>query len=207
MSESEYSSLVAEILECRRCPLAESRTRAVPGEGSLRARVMLVGEAPGRREDEEGRPFVGAAGKLLTALLESIGVRRSDVYITNVVKCRPPNNREPTEDEVKACNPFLRRQIELVKPKAIVALGRIAGRTLYEMAGLRWVSVERARGNVVRAKIQELEVSLVVTYHPAAALYNPQLRAELENDFKNLVSRLFREDSWSKRRATLEDFI
>ncbi|MEM0340718.1 MAG: type-4 uracil-DNA glycosylase [Acidilobaceae archaeon] len=204
MVKDEYLSLLADISKCQKCPLAKSRTNAVPGEGPLTARVMFVGEAPGRKEDEEGRPFVGAAGKLLTTLLESIGVRRNDVYITNVVKCRPPENREPIDEEIRACNPFLRKQIEIIRPRAIVALGRVAGKTLYEMAGLKWISVENARRSVVRAKIQDLDIKIAVTYHPAAALYNPQLRSELESDFKNVISKLFLDES---RRRTLEDFF
>ncbi|MEM4426157.1 MAG: type-4 uracil-DNA glycosylase [Acidilobaceae archaeon] len=204
MVKDEYLSLLADISKCQKCPLAKSRTNAVPGEGPLTARVMFVGEAPGRKEDEEGRPFVGAAGKLLTTLLESIGVRRNDVYITNVVKCRPPENREPIDEEIRTCNPFLRKQIEIIRPRAIVALGRVAGKTLYEMAGLKWISVENARRSVVRAKIQDLDIKIAVTYHPAAALYNPQLRSELESDFKNVISKLFLDES---RRRTLEDFF
>lgn len=207
MVEIEYANLVSQITECRRCPLHENRRKPVPGEGSLRARVMLVGEAPGRKEDEEGRPFVGAAGKLLTSLLNSIGVDRSEVFITNVVKCRPPGNREPTDEEIRACNSFLLRQIELIKPHGIVALGRIAGKTLYEMAGLKWVSVEDSRGSMVRAKIGNHQVYIIVTYHPAAALYNPHLKIELEKDFKSIISKLFHESKGERRRLTLEDFI
>jgi len=167
---------------------------------------MFVGEAPGRNEDLEGRPFVGSAGKLLDSLLTLIGIERSQVYITNVVKCRPPDNREPLDDEVKACNPYLRKQISMIRPKVIVALGRIAGRTLYEMAGLKWSSIRVARGRIERVKVGDVNVSLVVTYHPAAALYNPGLREELEEDFKNIISSLIKE-SKTKRRPTLEDFL
>ncbi len=205
-SRSDYELLVLEILNCTKCPLYTSRTKAVPGEGSLNAKLMFVGEAPGRNEDLEGRPFVGSAGKLLDSLLTLIGIERSQVYITNVVKCRPPDNREPLDDEVKACNPYLRKQISMIRPKVIVALGRIAGRTLYEMAGLKWSSIRVARGRIERVKVGDVNVSLVVTYHPAAALYNPGLREELEEDFKNIISSLIKE-SKTKRRPTLEDFL
>ncbi len=202
----EYEHLVLEILNCTKCPLHASRTKAVPGEGPLNADVMFVGEAPGGTEDLEGRPFVGPAGKLLDSLLSSISVDRSQVYITNVVKCRPPGNREPTDDEVKACNPYLRRQISMIRPRVIVALGRIAGKTLYEMAGLRWSSIRGARRRVERVRIDDVNAILVVTYHPAAALYNPGLREELEGDFRDVISALIKE-SRVVRKRTLEDFL
>jgi len=207
LSLGDYEALVSEILTCTRCPLHLSRTKAVPGEGPLNAEVMFVGEAPGRNEDLEGRPFVGAAGKLLDSLLASIGVERGSVYITNVVKCRPPNNREPEESEIWACNPYLRRQISLIKPKVIIALGRIAGRTLYEMAGLKWASIRGARGRVVDAIIEGVRVKLTVTYHPAAALYNPGLREELEEDFRGVIASLVKGARGGGRRVTLEDFL
>ncbi|MFZ8790620.1 MAG: type-4 uracil-DNA glycosylase [Acidilobaceae archaeon] len=205
-SKEDYEGLVSEILSCTRCPLYSSRTRAVPGEGPLNASIMFVGEAPGRSEDLEGRPFVGSAGKLLDSLLSSIGVERDGVYITNVVKCRPPGNREPFDSEVRACNPYLRRQISMIKPKIIVALGRIAGRTLYEMAGLRWDSIRAARGRVERVRVEGVDLMLTVTFHPAAALYNPGLREELENDFKNVIAPLVRGFK-TVRKTTLEEFF
>jgi DNA polymerase len=167
---------------------------------------MFVGEAPGGSEDLEGRPFVGSAGKLLESLLSSIGVERSQTYITNVVKCRPPGNREPFDGEVKACNPYLRRQISIIKPKIIVALGRIAGKTLYEMAGLKWSSIRVARGKVERVRVEGVDLMLTVTFHPAAALYNPGLRGELENDFKNIIAPLIR-GLKTARKTTLEEFF
>ncbi len=168
---------------------------------------MFVGEAPGRREDELGRPFVGMAGKLLDSLLSMIGLSRGDVYITNVVKCRPPGNRDPRPEEVQACLPFLVRQIRLIRPEIMVALGRISGRTLYELAGLRWTSMARERGRPRRARVAGVEVTLLVTYHPAAALYNPRIRPVLEDDFR-LLGRLLREGLGSPRRGrSLEDFL
>lgn len=205
-SREDYESLVSIILSCTKCPLHASRTRAVPGEGPLNASIMFVGEAPGGSEDLEGRPFVGSAGKLLESLLSSIGVERSQTYITNVVKCRPPGNREPFDGEVKACNPYLRRQISIIKPKIIVALGRIAGKTLYEMAGLKWSSIRVARGKVERVRVEGVDLMLTVTFHPAAALYNPGLRGELENDFKNIIAPLIR-GLKTARKTTLEEFF
>lgn len=184
---AEYEALVREIRACRRCPLHRSRRNPVPGEGSLDARVMFVGEAPGRREDELGRPFVGMAGKLLDKLLSIAGLSRSEVYITNVVKCRPPGNRDPEPGEIAACLPYLRRQIRLVEPEVIVALGRIAGKTLFSEAGLRWRSMAVERGKPRKVDLYGINVTLLPTYHPAAALYNPQLRSVLEEDFRLLA--------------------
>ena len=189
----EYERLVREIASCTRCPLHLSRRNPVPGEGPLDADVMVVGEAPGRKEDEEGRPFVGPAGQLLNRLLELAGLRREEVYITNVVKCRPPGNRDPRPEEVEACLPYLRRQIRLIRPKLIIAVGRHAARTLYSLAGLRWSSMSRQHGEVRRAVIEGLEVLLAATYHPAAALYKPPIRRILEEDFSGPIKRAVEE--------------
>ncbi|MDM7275646.1 MAG: type-4 uracil-DNA glycosylase [Thermoprotei archaeon] len=205
MKSSDYETLVSEILACEKCPLSRSRTRAVPGEGSLDSIIMFVGEAPGKSEDEQGRPFVGAAGKLLNTLLESIGLERGGVYITNVVKCRPPENREPEEPEVRACNPYLVRQLNIVNPKIVVALGRIAGKTLYEMCGLKWHNMRVARREVVKCRVGEASFKLVATYHPAAALYNPGLREELEEDFRERIAKVA--SQVGGKTKTLEDFL
>ncbi|MCE4611366.1 MAG: uracil-DNA glycosylase [Desulfurococcales archaeon] len=202
-----YEDLVKTIKSCTRCPLHASRKNAVPGEGPLDAEVMVVGEAPGRSEDEQGRPFVGAAGKLLDRLLGEAGLERGRVYITNIVKCRPPNNRDPKPEEIQACLPYLIEQIKTIRPKVIIAVGRIAGSTLYKLAGLRWEGVRRERGRIVRARIGGVDVVIVPTYHPAAALYNPQLRGELEEDFKGPVKRAVREAGRGRKPPTLEDFM
>ena len=183
----DLASLERAVRSCTLCPLHEARRNAVPGEGPFNADIMIVGEAPGRSEDEEGRPFVGAAGSLLNRLLAKAGLDRKTVYITNVVKCRPPGNRDPKPEEIEACLGYLVAQIRLVKPKVIIAVGRIAGRTLYRLAGLRWTSMKGERGRIRRIRIAGVEVLLVTTYHPAAALYNPQLKIELERDFEAKV--------------------
>ncbi len=188
----EYRRLVEEIARCTRCELHRFRRNPVPGEGPLDARVMVVGEAPGKKEDEQGRPFVGPAGQLLTRLLELAGLRRDRVYITNVVKCRPPGNRDPRDEEIEACLPYLIRQIQLIKPSLIIAVGRHAGRTLYRLAGLRWTSMTRLHGRVVEAVIAGRRVLLAVTYHPAAALYRPPIREELERDFSGPIAEAVR---------------
>jgi DNA polymerase len=179
-----WAGIRAEIAACRRCELHKSRTRTVPGEGSLHSKVMFLGEAPGRSEDEEGRPFVGAAGRLLTKLMESIGLRREEVFITNVVKCRPPGNREPRYEEISACSYFTDAIVALVNPSLIVTLGNYAGYYVFEMkGGVRWLGVSRMRGRLYRLKVLGQERAVVPTYHPAAALYNPQTLAFLQDDF------------------------
>lgn len=191
--EIEWDGIRAEISSCSRCPLYRSRTKVVPGEGNLYSNIMLLGEAPGRAEDEEGRPFVGAAGRLLSKLIEETGLRREDLFITNVVKCRPPGNREPKLDEIAACSYFTDRIIALVNPSAIVALGNFAGYYLFEVkGGSKWMGVVRMRGKAYKLSIMGARRVLIATYHPAAALYNPQLYGTLREDL-NLLNKILSE--------------
>lgn len=157
--------IAKHIASCTKCPLYSTALNPVPGEGNPNADFMCVGEAPGATEDETGRPFIGAAGQLLTKILEAIGLKREDVFIANVLKHRPPGNRNPAPDEVTACSPYLIRQIELVKPKVILALGTFAAQTLLDTK----TSIGKLRGQVHAYH----GVPLVVTYHPAALLRNP----------------------------------
>ncbi len=169
------------IKTCEDCDLCWERTNAVPGEGFAQAGIMFVGEGPGFNEDKQGRPFIGAAGQFLTHLLESIGLRREDVFITNMVKCRPPNNRDPLPKEIEACRHYLDEQIEEIAPKIIVPLGR--------HALARWfpgqsIGKLRAQPKVFGA------VTLFPLYHPAAALHNGGLRSTIEEDFAKLGALL-----------------
>ncbi len=209
MLSSDWDELIKEIMSCKKCDLYKYRKNPVPGEGRLDADIMFIGEAPGAQEDEQGRPFVGAAGKLLTELIESIGLKREEVYITNVVKCRPPNNRDPTEEEIEACSPYLIRQIQLIKPKIIIALGRHAGRFLFTNAGLKWRNMTVMHGKVYDAELFGVKTKLLATYHPAAALYYPKLRPELEKDFTT-IKKLYEEvvkGGQKKSRRTLLDYL
>ena len=174
--EDAMQSLVNEVESCERCPLFKSRINPVFGEGNPRAEIMFVGEAPGREEDVKGRPFVGAAGRLLTRMIEAIDLRRSDVYIANVLKCRPPGNRDPLPEEVDACKEFLFKQIELINPKVICGLGSHATRTLLETSE----SISKLRGKVhtCRSKM------FVPTYHPAALLRNAGWKRPAWEDLK-----------------------
>jgi len=182
--ESLMDEVRSEVEACRRCGLWRRRRNPVPGEGSLNAAVMFIGEAPGYWEDVRGRPFVGAAGKLLDEMLEGIGLSRGDVYIGNVLKCRPPGNRDPRPDEVLACAPHLERQIEIIRPRAIVTMGRHSTSQILSKAGFEARGITGARGRVYEGQVLGLEVRIIPAYHPAAALYNPKYRNALESDFQ-----------------------
>jgi uracil-DNA glycosylase family 4 len=171
------ADLEKEVSVCQRCALAQGRTRAVPGEGPENAAIMFVGEGPGFHEDQQGRPFVGAAGQFLDELLQSIGLRRSEVYITNVVKCRPPGNRDPQPEEMAACQSYLDRQIALIKPKVIVTLGR------FSMAR----AFPNEKISAIHGKPRKIDgIVYVPMFHPAAALHQPSLRRTVEEDFARL---------------------
>lgn len=191
----DFEALIQEIQSCTRCALSQKRTRTVPGEGSLAAAVVFIGEGPGYHEDKQGRPFVGAAGQFLDELLESIGLKREDVYITNMIKCRAPNNRDPLPAEIQACRPYLDKQLEMIGPKVLVTLGRHSFSRFFPGE-----SIGKARGQARRME------GLVVypMYHPAAALHNPKLRSVIESDFKklpDLVKRLEEDLTASERDA------
>lgn len=170
-----------QVSACEKCDLHYSRKKAVPGEGPLNAEIMLIGEGPGFYENEQGRPFVGQAGKYLDELLESAGLSRAQVFITNVVKCRPPGNRDPQPDELQACSSYLDKQIECIKPKMIVTLGRFSMARYLPNAKISDVHGQSvwSRGRLV-----------VAMYHPAAALHQPSLKSVLEKDFAHLPELL-----------------
>lgn len=165
--------------ECRRCKLSESRKRIVFGSGAARAQLMFVGEGPGREEDEQGEPFVGEAGRLLDRIIEAIRLRREDVYITNVVKCRPPGNRLPEPDEIRTCMPFLRRQIAAIRPRLICALGGCAAQSLLGTTA----PISRLRGRFVDWG----GIRVLPTFHPAYLLRNPEKKREVWEDMKALM--------------------
>ncbi len=170
--------LAAQIRGCARCPLHRTRTHAVPGEGDVHAAVMLVGEAPGYEEDRQGRPFVGASGRYLTEALARVGIRREELYITNVVKCRPPRNRDPRPPELEACSEYLERQIELVNPRIIVTLGRYSMQRFFP--GQRITRIHGRIRNIGRGRVA------MALFHPAAALRNPAWREQFEADLQKL---------------------
>lgn len=176
---AELTKLAAAIAECTACPLHEQRTHTVPGEGNAETDIMFIGEGPGQKEDESGRPFVGAAGKFLEELLGTIGLKREDVFIGNVVKCRPPNNRDPEPEEIDTCTKrYLFRQIEIIKPKLIATLGRHSMH-LFLPEDFR---ISQVHGQPYRRKGQVY----LPLYHPAAALYTGSLRDTLKKDFAKI---------------------
>lgn len=164
------------IKDCQKCPLGKHRTRFVFGSGNAQARLMLIGEAPGRDEDMQGKPFVGAAGQLLDRMLAKMGFSRDEVFIANIIKCRPPQNRDPEPEEIATCKPYLERQIELIKPRYIICLGRIAAQTLLGGEG----SLAALRGKTYRYG----DANAYVTYHPAALLRNQKYFWDVFEDMK-----------------------
>ncbi len=165
-----------DIKDCKKCSLSDTRTKLVFGVGNPNADIVIVGEAPGKNEDLTGEPFVGRGGKLLDKILNSINLNREKVFILNVLKCRPPENRDPNPGEIEKCEPYLKKQLEIIKPKLIVALGRISAMTL--------LKVKDSLTNM-RNKIHKYEgVDLIVTYHPAALLRNPNFKRPTWEDFK-----------------------
>jgi DNA polymerase len=190
--------IAAEVRVCTNCRLHQTRTKAVPGEGDPDTEVVFVGEGPGFNEDREGRPFIGRAGDLLVKLLASIGWRREDVFITNVVKCRPPDNRDPQPDEIAACAPFLRRQLEVLDPAVVVTLGRFSMGTF--MPGAR---ISQAHGTVrpVDPETGGKQALVFAMYHPAAALRTPAIERDSYADIAAVPAALI--DSRRRREATV----
>jgi uracil-DNA glycosylase len=180
------AALAEEVACCTRCPLHQTRTQAVFGAGHPDADLMFVGEAPGFHEDQQGIPFVGQAGKLLERLLAGIGLTRADVYIANVLKSRPPGNRDPLPDEIGSCEGYLFRQIELIQPKVVATLGNFATKLL---SG-RPQGITRVHGHEQETTLGGLRVLLYPLYHPAAALYTPAMLKVLESDFARLPQLL-----------------
>ena len=174
---SELTDLYEQVRNCTLCSLAQGRTRAVPGEGPETAMVMFIGEAPGFHEDKSGRPFVGAAGRFLEELLADIDMQRQDVYIANVIKCRPPGNRAPTPVELEACKPYLDRQIALIKPRVVVTLGRFSMARYFPGSKI----------STIHGKPRKIDgVLYYPMYHPAAALHQPSLRTAVVEDMKRI---------------------
>lgn len=175
---SELDQIVAA---CTKCPLHAGRIQAVPGAGNAQADILFVGEAPGKNEDEQGVPFVGAAGRILDEMLQSIGLKREDIYIANIIKCRPPGNRDPLPAEIAACVPYLKEQILLIQPKVIVTLGRFSMNLF----------LSEAKIGQVHGQLQKVNnLHILPLYHPAVALYNGGMKATLLQDFQILSSLL-----------------
>ncbi len=184
----EMKKIKDEVVACDKCQLHQKRNLPVVGEGSHEAKIMFVGEGPGANEDKTGRPFCGRAGNILSELLESIGLPRKEVYITNIIKCRPPGNRDPQKEEIESCVPYLERQIEIIKPKVVCPLGRHAMYFLMKKYGLerKIKGISNLHGQEFQASTLFGPVTLIPLYHPAVATYNPNMKTVLKQDFKVL---------------------
>lgn len=201
--KQQLEKLNKEILSCSKCKLRDGCKQVVPGEGSANSKIMLIGEGPGAKEDELGQPFVGAAGKFLDEMLSVAKFERKDVYIANVVKCRPPNNRDPEQDEVDACWTWLEKQIDLIRPKVIVPLGRHSLARFLPSA-----KISQDHGRALRKNFEKIgRVVFFPCYHPAAALYNGGLRSTLLSDFKKIpkILEIMEKEDKSEKDPAKED--
>lgn len=191
-TDERLKKIKDEVLGCKKCSLCRERfkNKAYPaiGEGSHQAKIMFVGEAPGLQESKTGRPFCGTAGEILSELLEFVSIKREDVYITNILKDRPPGNRDPQPEEIKACIPYLDRQIEIIRPEIICSLGRYSMQLLMERFGLadQIEGISKVHGKSFEGKSSSRSITIISFYHPAVVAYNPNMRKILEEDFKIL---------------------
>jgi len=189
-----YQLLEKEIQTCTKCRLSSFRTNALAGTGSIFKKIVIIGEAPGKEEDLKQKAFIGVAGKILDEMLNEANLRREDVYITNIVKCRPPKNRDPQPDEIKTCQSYLIRQLKLIKPKIILSLGRIAGNSLFSLIKKPFSTISKMHGNITAFTSSYGPVKIICMYHPAMGLYG-------ENNKKILI------DDMKKHKQLLQNFI
>lgn len=191
MSKREYMEKIIDLVNnCKKCILHSTRNKPVIGKGSFHAKIMFIGEAPGRNEDFKGKPFVGKAGKILDDLLNSIGLKKNEIYISNIIKCRPPNNRNPLEIEIKMCSEFLDKQIEIIHPEIIVPLGKIAISYIFKKFGLKFEKIRIIHGMIFLVKTNFGTLKIIPIYHPAAAIYNINIKNILFADFKIIKNNL-----------------
>jgi DNA polymerase len=183
-------AVAAEVVVCRKCPLWKIRKKAVPGEGNPNSQIMFIGEAPGYWEDIKGKPFVGTAGKFLDTLLSEANLSREDVFIGNVLKCRPPKNREPLPSEIETCTPYLERQILIIQPKFIITLGSHSTTYIFSIANLPFNGITQVHGKFYEQAVLGVHVTIFPTFHPAAALYSAKCKQQLISDFQKLKSKL-----------------
>lgn len=184
-----FQQLMLEVNACKRCGLWRNRRKPVLGDGDINASIVFIGEAPGYWEDIKGKPFVGSAGKLLDEILMENSISRDEVYITNIVKCRPPENRDPHPDEIAACSDYLERQLDLIRPRIIMTLGRHSTAYIFSRAGIPFKSISKAQGKIYEVNFWGRKVYVVPSYHPAAALYNLKLREDIKSAIR-LIKRL-----------------
>ena len=188
--EKDINLLTQDVANCKKCELWKTRKNPVVGNGALNARVMFIGEAPGYHEDMQGVPFVGRAGKVFDELLQSIELNREEVYVCNILKCRPPENRNPFDLEIKACTPYLDRQISAIKPKVICTLGNFATSYILKKFGLEVEKIGKIHGKTYHIKNLLFDAKIIPLYHPAAATYNTNMKSVLTHDFKSIEIHL-----------------
>jgi DNA polymerase len=185
MSKKEDMERVAiSVKKCKKCNLYKTRNKPVIGDGSFDVKILFIGEAPGRNEDLKGKPFVGRAGKILDELLESIGLHRSDIYITNILKCRPPRNRNPLKREIQACTEHLDNQMKIIQPKVIVPIGNFASSYILDKFGLDSDKISTTHGKIFKTNTIFGDIRIIPLYHPAVAIYNLNTKNILLDDFK-----------------------
>ena len=194
LKQKRMDELIHQIRECRKCTLWKKAKNPVPGEGDLNTSLMMIGEAPGYHEDIKGQPFVGSAGRVLDELLMSIGIKRNEIFIGNIIKHRPDENRDPNEEEIKACGSYIERQIQIIKPRLIVTLGRHSTKYVMSNVDIEFRGISEIRGKVFEKHLFGIRLKIMPTFHPAATLYNPTYRNFLENDFQ-MINKLLEEFS------------
>jgi len=188
--EDDFSKLEKEILSCKKCRLSSSRTHALVGTGSIFKKILIIGEAPGKEEDLHQKAFIGAAGKILDEMLKEAPLKRENVYITNIVKCRPPKNRDPSLDEIHMCENYLIRQIKLIQPQVILTLGRVASKMFFSLIKKPFSSISKMHGKKITFKSSYGEVDLICMYHPAMGLYGDKNKKILLEDMQKHKSFL-----------------
>lgn len=187
MSKKQEMKNIADLVKnCKKCNLWKTRNKPVIGDGSVDADIMFIGEAPGYNEDRQGLPFVGKAGGVLDQLLESVGLQRQDVYIANILKCRPPKNRNPFESEIITCTRYLNKQIEIIQPKLIISLGNFASSFTFKKFGLKYDKISSVHGKIFQINTIFGDKKIIPMYHPAVATYNPNIKDILIKDFKSI---------------------
>lgn len=190
LKEEDMKKISISVTNCKKCILWETRKNPVVGDGSLNSKILVVGEAPGYHEDMQGRPFVGKAGKILDELLAFIGLNRDKVYIANILKCRPPSNRNPLKIEIDACTGHLNNQIEVIKPRVIAPLGNFAVSYIFDKYGLKKEKISNVHGKVYQVNTVFGRIKIIPMYHPAVATYNPNTKKVLLEDFQLLKKAL-----------------
>jgi DNA polymerase len=198
MKNEKLEEIVEEIKACRKCSLWKTRKNPVPGEGNINAEIMVVGLGPGFNEDRLGRPFVGRAGKFLDELLTLIGIKRKEIYITNVIKCFLPDNIA-TNEQIKACTPYLDKQLATIKPRIIITLGNVATSYILKKFGLKPINISKVHGKIFEVNSLLGKIKIIPMYHPATALYNPRMKEILRKDWKNIEKEVGLSESKNKK--------